>query len=224
MVKGRGASHRGPTILLERASHIPLSLPVLLTPPSQVGFIWRIGCAIFHCTVPSYKMPRPSMNCGVHMVFLIGMLLLETEVGGRKSALAMFDEAVDAKVLLVKAGREGEGEAKGKGLALQDAQGSEHLGHHARQAGVEATSKPRGADVEAGADEVPGGEGEDMDGIPQGADTDFDYDDAYSSPSTFHVSATSAAALGMYPTSSGSMSGRPSAAKRASRSKRASRA
>lgn len=38
---------------------------------------WRMGCGIFHFTVPYYGLPHPSANAGIHLSLLIVMLLLE---------------------------------------------------------------------------------------------------------------------------------------------------
>ena len=38
---------------------------------------WRIGCGIFHFTVPSYGLKHPSANAGIHLALLVLMLLLE---------------------------------------------------------------------------------------------------------------------------------------------------
>lgn len=144
------------------------------------------------------------------------MLVLETEVGGQKSMLSVMDAAVNDKMK--------------EGLADKDAQRGGHAPDLTKSKSA-SLLPPRRHDVEFGepsesaADQVPGAEGGDGDGdgIPQGeGGADFGYDDVYAPSGSFHASATSALALGMYPSSSSSSSrasgSRASASKRTSKS------
>ena len=145
------------------------------------------------------------------------MLVLETELGGQKSMLSVMDGAVNAKIQA--------------GLADKDAQRDGHAsGQHDVAKSKSASSlPPRRHDVEFGEpsesrpDEVPGAEGGGDDGIPHSSGAEFGYDDVYSPSDSFHASATSALALGMYSSSSSSSRASGSLSSRASASKRASK-
>ena len=45
---------------------------------------WRVGCGIFHFTVPFYGLPHPSANAGIHLGLLVIMLLLEIKFGPKE--------------------------------------------------------------------------------------------------------------------------------------------
>ena len=176
----------------------------------QFGFVWRCGCAFFHLTVPSYKLPRPSMNQGLHMLFLVLMLLLEIEFTGKKGEKDS-KAGQDSKASSSdknSSSRSGEG---GRADRLAPRQGSAtsqmEMMHHKQQAS--SSSSAAAADEEVGVVDLEqssrgGGKGHvhfkevDTEAYP-------DYGDVYRNSvsdssvlagSRYSSSATSAAALG----------------------------
>ena len=114
----------------------------------QFGFVWRCGCAFFHLTVPTYKLPRPSMNQGLHMLFLVLMLLLEIEFTGKKG-----DK--DSKAGSSDGSSSSGGGEGGRADRLAPRQGSAtsqmEMMHHKQQASSSSSSAAAAADEELGA-------------------------------------------------------------------------
>lgn len=48
------------------------------------GLAWRIGCGVFHFTVPLYGLLHPIENASIHFVYLFLMLALEVRLGGNE--------------------------------------------------------------------------------------------------------------------------------------------
>jgi hypothetical protein len=45
---------------------------------------WRVGCGVFHFTVPFYGLAHPIENAGIHLALLAVMLLLEVRFGPKE--------------------------------------------------------------------------------------------------------------------------------------------